>query len=169
MNSAVGNMLVSGGCECCTFVWPNGDHYCDVVFTETVFCAEGPPPEGYEYWRALSFTKCISVILESIRGATKFSLHCHPVFVPYDEQGGVFQLVLKETPSHQHAVLNTTIDGTPALNTNDLIVRHPDIPELWQVYGRGMTRLCTLLERRFVSKFEKTGPDTANQTCHPLD
>jgi hypothetical protein len=28
------------------------------------------------------------------------------------------------------------IDGVPALNTKDLIVRHPKDPNLWKIFGR---------------------------------
>ncbi|PBK92571.1 hypothetical protein ARMGADRAFT_1080627 [Armillaria gallica] len=40
------------------------------------------------------------------------------------------------TPTHQPAILNTEIDGVPALDTNDLVARHPTNPALWRMHGR---------------------------------
>ncbi|KAF9459676.1 hypothetical protein BDZ94DRAFT_1284298 [Collybia nuda] len=84
--------------------------------TVTLFLPKQPPKEGWDYFR--------------------FSPHCSPVCVPLEDQEGVYHLVMKETPTHTPTVLNTTVDGVKALNTNDLLVRHPTNPELWKVFGR---------------------------------
>ncbi|KAK0497789.1 hypothetical protein EDD18DRAFT_1159316 [Armillaria luteobubalina] len=99
--------------------------------TVTLFLPERPPQEGWDYWR--------------------FSPHCTPIFEPFEEESGVYRLMFKTTPTHQPAILNTEIDGVPALDTNDLIARHPTNPELWRVHGRGDDQIMH-------SSGEKTNP-----------
>ncbi|PBK71685.1 acetyl-CoA synthetase-like protein [Armillaria solidipes] len=82
--------------------------------TVTLFLPKRPPPEGWDYWRVRTTTQAI--IFKRRDGAL---------------------IRQQTTPTHQPAILNTEIDGVPALNTNDLIARHPTNPELWRVHGRG--------------------------------
>ncbi|KAJ7618680.1 hypothetical protein FB45DRAFT_755992 [Roridomyces roridus] len=63
------------------------------------------------------------------------SPHLDPVFMPIEGQPGVCRLVVKKCKTHLPAVLNTTIDGIPAFDTNDLLVRHPMNARLWKIYG----------------------------------
>ncbi|KAJ7627164.1 NRPS-like enzyme [Roridomyces roridus] len=72
------------------------------------------PREGWEYFRV--------------------SPHTDPVLVPLDH--GVFRVYFKKCATHTPAVLDSIIDGTPALNTNDLVQCHPDNPKLWKIFGR---------------------------------
>ncbi|KAJ8080312.1 putative NRPS-like protein biosynthetic cluster [Marasmius tenuissimus] len=125
LQPTVGKMLVSEGINIVPLYGQTE------TATVTLFLPKAPPPEGFEYWR--------------------FSPHCSPIFIPYDEKEGVFRLVFKETPSHQPAILNTAVDGIPALDTNDLITRHPTNHELWKVYGRGDDQIMH-------SSGEKTNP-----------
>ncbi|KAJ7153225.1 hypothetical protein C8R46DRAFT_1357140 [Mycena filopes] len=77
---------------------------------------EKPPVEGWDYFY--------------------FSRQVDPVFIPVPEIPGVHRLVVKKCATHAPAVLNTTVDGTPAFDTNDLLVRHQTNHKLWKVYGR---------------------------------
>ncbi|KAJ7763433.1 hypothetical protein B0H16DRAFT_1527845 [Mycena metata] len=62
--------------------------------------------------------------------------HIDPVLVPLPELPDVYRLIVKKCATHTPAILNTMVDGVPALDTNDLLVRHPDNDKLWKVYGR---------------------------------
>jgi len=42
-------------------------------------------------------------------------------------------IISQKSPIHTPAILNTVIDGAPALDTFDLIERHPQNPALFQV------------------------------------
>ncbi|KAJ7618755.1 male sterility protein-domain-containing protein [Roridomyces roridus] len=65
-----------------------------------------------------------------------FSPHADPVFIPVEGLPLVHRLIVKKCATHHPAVLNTFVDGVPALDTNDLLVRHPTNEKLWKVYGR---------------------------------
>ncbi|KAK0463111.1 uncharacterized protein EV420DRAFT_1618923 [Desarmillaria tabescens] len=111
LQSAVGDRLTQQG-VCLVPLYGQTE-----TATVTLFLPKRLPPEGWDYWR--------------------FSPHCTPTFVTFEEESRVYRLVFKTTPTHQPAILNTEIDGVPALDTNDLIARHPTNPELWRVHGRG--------------------------------
>ncbi|KAK7050236.1 acetyl-CoA synthetase-like protein [Favolaschia claudopus] len=81
-----------------------------------MFLPDAPPEEGWDYFY--------------------MSPHTDPVFEPVEDIPGVFHLIVKKTPRHTPAVLDTNIDGVPALRTNDLFVKHPTNPNLVKVYGR---------------------------------
>ncbi|KAJ6500294.1 hypothetical protein DFH09DRAFT_944969 [Mycena vulgaris] len=66
----------------------------------------------------------------------QFSPHIDPVFVPVADMPGVYRLIVRKCATHTPAILDTTVDGVPALDTNDLVVRHPDNEKLWKLYGR---------------------------------
>ncbi|KAJ7758010.1 hypothetical protein B0H16DRAFT_1536490 [Mycena metata] len=77
---------------------------------------EYPPTEGWDYFH--------------------LAPHIDPVLVPLPELPDVYRLIVKKCATHTPAILNTMVDGVPALDTNDLLVRHPDNDKLWKVYGR---------------------------------
>lgn len=106
----IGDMLVEKGC-CIVPLYGQTE-----TGTVTLFLPKQPPPEGYAYFR--------------------FSPHVAPVFVPYEENSAVHRLLVKKTAVHTPAVINTEVDGVPALDTNDLVERHPTNPDLWRVFGR---------------------------------
>ncbi|KAF5351577.1 hypothetical protein D9758_007202 [Tetrapyrgos nigripes] len=91
----------------------------------------GPEPLGWQWMR--------------------LSEHLSPAFVPYGNQENLFQLVLKKCSTHTPAVLNTAIDGVPALDTFDLVQQHPQNPNLIQIYGRADDQIVH-------STGEKTNP-----------
>ncbi|KAJ7103042.1 hypothetical protein B0H15DRAFT_810726 [Mycena belliarum] len=97
----------------------------------TIFLPDAPPKEGWDYFY--------------------FSPHIDPVFLPVEDIPGVYHLVIKKCKTHTPAVLNTTVDGVEALNTNDLFLRHPSNPNLWKVFGR-------LDDQIMHSTGEKTNP-----------
>ncbi|KAJ7139272.1 hypothetical protein C8R44DRAFT_302385 [Mycena epipterygia] len=66
----------------------------------------------------------------------EFSPHIDPVFLPVDGMPNLYRLVVKKCETHAPAVLNTTVDGVPAFDTNDLLVQHPENHKLWKIYGR---------------------------------
>ncbi|KAJ7730355.1 hypothetical protein DFH07DRAFT_969173 [Mycena maculata] len=110
LQPAVGDMLVQ-----------HGVHIAHVYgLTETSnltwFLPESAPKEGWDYFY--------------------LSPHTDPVFVPLEDIPGVYHLVIKKSPIHTPAMLDTVVDGVPGLNTNDLFVQHPTNPNLWKVYGR---------------------------------
>ncbi|KIJ29342.1 hypothetical protein M422DRAFT_269298 [Sphaerobolus stellatus SS14] len=91
-----------------------------------------PPPEGWEW----------------LRIAPKLDV----VFVPVEPKNeGVFKLVVKANEFKTPAVINTAIDGVPAYDTNDLVVRHAQNEGLWKFYGRHDDRITH-------STGEKTNP-----------
>ncbi|KAJ7164463.1 hypothetical protein C8R46DRAFT_901759 [Mycena filopes] len=77
---------------------------------------EHPPKEGWNYFH--------------------LAPHIDPVLVPVAELPGVYRLIVKKCATHTPAILNTTVDGVPALDTNGLLVRHSQNNKLWTVYGR---------------------------------
>lgn len=87
----------------------------------------------------------------------KFSFQVEPILVPQDEDPNVYEVVMKVrmvlllllfsrycliTPNLQDTELfhitnfTSEIDGVPVYETNDLVVRHPDNPELFKIIGR---------------------------------
>ncbi|THH32206.1 hypothetical protein EUX98_g1995 [Antrodiella citrinella] len=67
--------------------------------------------------------------------AFEFTANIKPHFV-YDEETGYFQVFILPNPYHVPNVLNATIDGGPAYNTNDWLKPHPTIPGYWQIVDR---------------------------------
>ncbi|KAJ6588257.1 acetyl-CoA synthetase-like protein [Mycena capillaripes] len=110
LQPAVGDMLVQHGVHIA--------HVYGLTETSnlTCFLPESSPKEGWDYFY--------------------LSPHTDPVFEPLEDIPGVYHLVMKKTPRHTPAMLDTEVDGVPALNTNDLFLQHPSNPKLWKVYGR---------------------------------
>ncbi|KAJ7508328.1 hypothetical protein B0H11DRAFT_1704324, partial [Mycena galericulata] len=65
----------------------------------------------------------------------RMSPHLDPVFLPADIPD-VYRLIVKKCETHTPANLDTSFEGVPAFNTNDLFVRHPKNEKLWKLYGR---------------------------------
>ncbi|KAJ6599959.1 hypothetical protein DFH09DRAFT_970599 [Mycena vulgaris] len=82
----------------------------------TMFLPKSPPKEGWDYFY--------------------LSPHADPVFVPVEDNPGVYHLVTKKCETHTPAVFDRLVDGIPALGSNDLLLRHPNNPNLWKVFGR---------------------------------
>lgn len=80
----------------------------------SVFVPKGPAPKEWQYF--------------------KFSPHVKPKLVPHSED--VYQLIMMQSPSCTLDVINVEYDGERGYNTNDLITKHPTIPDLWRVCGR---------------------------------
>ncbi|KAF9066601.1 hypothetical protein BDP27DRAFT_1330220, partial [Rhodocollybia butyracea] len=75
------------------------------------------PPEGWNYFTL---------------GAT-----IDPFLVPSYQYGqNTYRLIVKKCKTRSPAVFNTTVDGQPAFDTNDLLVRHPINANLFRMYGR---------------------------------
>ncbi|KAJ6541378.1 hypothetical protein B0H19DRAFT_1173050 [Mycena capillaripes] len=87
------------------------------------------------------------------------SPHTDPCLVPMDDNPNVFQVFFKKSPTHTPAVLDTNIDGVPALNTKDLIMRHPDNANLWKIFGRNDDQIMH-------SNGEKTNPVPIEKILH---
>lgn len=45
-------------------------------------------------------------------------------------------MLAQKCSSHVPAVINTTVEGVDAFDSNDLVIRHPTDPTLWKIYGR---------------------------------
>ncbi|THV00415.1 hypothetical protein K435DRAFT_854762 [Dendrothele bispora CBS 962.96] len=73
------------------------------------------------------------------------------VLIPVDGIDNVFQLICKENKFRIPSVLNTVIDGQPALDTKDLLIRYPTKHGLFQGYGRADDQITH-------STGEKTNP-----------
>ncbi|KAJ6598643.1 hypothetical protein B0H10DRAFT_2085224 [Mycena sp. CBHHK59/15] len=97
----------------------------------TLFLPKSPPTEGWDYFY--------------------LSAHVDPVFVPVSDIPEVYHLIVKKCPTHTPAILDTVVDGVPALNTNDLFLRHSVNHKLWKVFGR-------LDDQIMHSTGEKTNP-----------
>ncbi|KAK1216894.1 hypothetical protein PQX77_020470 [Marasmius sp. AFHP31] len=123
LQPAVGNMLISGGVNIVPLYGQTE------TATVTLFLPKSPPPEGFD------------------------SRHIAPPssYLMTRKKAFFASYFKSETPNHQPAVLNTAIDGIPALDTNDLITQHPTNPNLWKVYGRGDDQIMH-------SSGEKTNP-----------
>ncbi|KAF9043670.1 hypothetical protein BDP27DRAFT_1409307, partial [Rhodocollybia butyracea] len=75
------------------------------------------PPEGWNYFTL---------------GAT-----IDPFLVPSYQYGqNTYKLIVKKCKTRSPAIFNTTVDGQPAFDTNDLLVRHPINANLFRMYGR---------------------------------
>ncbi|KAF9056719.1 hypothetical protein BDP27DRAFT_1373282 [Rhodocollybia butyracea] len=60
-----------------------------------------------------------------------------PFLVPSYQYGeNIYRLIVKKCKTHSPAIFNTTVDGQPAFDTNDLLVRHPINPNMFRVHGR---------------------------------
>ncbi|KAJ7575926.1 hypothetical protein C8J56DRAFT_1032190 [Mycena floridula] len=75
-----------------------------------------PTPETWQYFR--------------------LSGRLDPVLIPYEGQENVFRLVVKKCATHTPAYTNMEIDGQPALDTRDLLAKHPEKPDLYIIHGR---------------------------------
>ncbi|KAJ6483684.1 hypothetical protein DFH09DRAFT_1211912 [Mycena vulgaris] len=64
------------------------------------------------------------------------SSHTNPALVPLEDNPGVYHVYFKKCATHTPAILDAVIEGVPALNTKDLILRHPTNPNLWKIFGR---------------------------------
>ncbi|KAJ7452161.1 hypothetical protein B0H11DRAFT_1742224 [Mycena galericulata] len=124
LQPAVGDMLVRNGV--------NIAHVYGLTETNnlTVFLPESPPKEGWDYFF--------------------LSPHTDTFFEPLEDIPDVYHLI--KTATHTPAMLDTVVDGVPALNTNDLFLRHPSNPDLWKVYGRRVD------DQIMHSNGEKTNP-----------
>ncbi|KAJ7210990.1 hypothetical protein C8J57DRAFT_1400321 [Mycena rebaudengoi] len=87
------------------------------------------------------------------------SPHTDPALVPVEGSPGVYQVYFKKCATHTPAILDAMIDGVPALNTKDLIVRHPKDPKLWKIFGRQDDQLMH-------SNGEKTNPVPIEKILH---
>ncbi|KAJ7189839.1 hypothetical protein GGX14DRAFT_580331 [Mycena pura] len=110
LQPSVGDMLVQHGVHIA--------HVYGLTETSnvTLFLPESSPKEGWDYFY--------------------LSPHTDAVFEPVEDIPGVYHLIMKKTAIHTPAVLDTVVDGVPALRTNDLFLRHPTNPNLIKVYGR---------------------------------
>ncbi|GJE93572.1 acetyl-CoA synthetase-like protein [Phanerochaete sordida] len=78
-----------------------------------------------------------------------FSPCCVTKFVPLED--GNTQLILGANEHQVPSVLNTTLDGAPAYDTNDILVPHPTRKGLWKIGGRADEQIMH-------STGEKTNP-----------
>ncbi|TFK21458.1 acetyl-CoA synthetase-like protein [Coprinopsis marcescibilis] len=63
-----------------------------------------------------------------------FSGGMMPEFVLYEK--GIYEVVIMSQPLCKLLVTNTTVRGTGAYATSDLVVPHPTKPGLWRIFGR---------------------------------
>ncbi|KAJ7214326.1 hypothetical protein GGX14DRAFT_696596 [Mycena pura] len=82
----------------------------------SVFIPESNPPEGWDYFF--------------------FSPHTDVEFVPSEDFPDVYRVLLKKCATHTPAVLNAVVNGVPAFDTKDLLLRNPKNPRLWKMFGR---------------------------------
>jgi long-subunit acyl-CoA synthetase (AMP-forming) len=94
-----------------------------------VYLQKQPPPEGWEYF--------------------KVSKHCSPEFIPYDND--IVQIAFKACETHNPSSKNIKFGEVEGFDTNDLLIRHPEKPELWKVHGRADDQIMH-------STGEKTNP-----------
>ncbi|KAJ6571067.1 hypothetical protein B0H19DRAFT_1346182 [Mycena capillaripes] len=88
----------------------------------------------------------------------QFTPSLDPVLVPVDDDanGSLFQLILKQCATSRLALPNIEVDGVLALDTKDIVQRHPTVPTLYRVYGR--------LDNQIMhSNGEKTNPGPIEQ------
>ncbi|KAF7351301.1 Acetyl-CoA synthetase-like protein [Mycena sanguinolenta] len=80
------------------------------------------------------------------------------VLVPIDGDASklLFQLIIKQSPTHALALANLEIDGVPACDTGDIVQRHPTNPDLYRLYGRVDDQIMH-------SNGEKTNPGPIEQ------
>jgi len=104
----VGNMLLSENINIAPFYGTTEIGGVSLIFSSR------PPKEGWE-WMQLA-------------------PHIQPTFVPVE--GNMFRLLVKQNPRHTLAVVNDFIDGVPAMDTNDLVVCHPENKTLFKIFGR---------------------------------
>ncbi|KAJ6487830.1 hypothetical protein C8R45DRAFT_1144304 [Mycena sanguinolenta] len=80
------------------------------------------------------------------------------VLVPIDGDASklLFQLIIKQSPTHGLALPNMEIDGIPACDTGDIVQRHPTNPDLYRSYGRVDDQIMH-------SNGEKTNPGPIEQ------
>ncbi|GJJ06110.1 hypothetical protein Clacol_000299 [Clathrus columnatus] len=92
---------------------------------------EKPIPEGFEWFR---LGKDIA-----------------PVFSPLEDNPNAFKLCFKQTDNFVLTTTNTTIDGTLAYDSNDIVEKHPVDPTLIRIIGRFDDQIM-------LSTGEKTNP-----------
>ncbi|KAJ7600428.1 hypothetical protein C8J56DRAFT_1073495 [Mycena floridula] len=61
-----------------------------------------------------------------------FCLYVQPAFIPIEGDGDMLRL---QHPSHTLAVCNHLIDGVGAMDTNELVIRHPENEALFEIFG----------------------------------
>ncbi|KAJ8456869.1 hypothetical protein ONZ45_g18546 [Pleurotus djamor] len=66
-------------------------------------------------------------------------------------EGGQFRLIVLNSEKHLNAVVNTTVGGQDAYDTNDLVKQHPVNPKLYTICGRSDDQIMH-------STGEKTNP-----------
>ncbi|KIK57003.1 hypothetical protein GYMLUDRAFT_247277 [Collybiopsis luxurians FD-317 M1] len=80
-----------------------------------------------------------------------------PVLDPSPEDGeNVYRLLVKKCKTHTPSIFNTTVDGEPAYDTNDLLIRHPMNPNVYRIFG-------TAADQIMHSTGEKTNPRPIEQ------
>ncbi|RPD56588.1 acetyl-CoA synthetase-like protein [Lentinus tigrinus ALCF2SS1-7] len=122
LNQEVGDSLASQGISLITM------YGCTEVGTISNFVPESPGME----WAYFRFAKWID-----------------PVQV--DQGDGTYELVVLSPQDCPLSVVNTKIGDQDAYATNDLVVRHPTKPDLWQLFGRKDDQII-------LSNGEKTNP-----------
>ncbi|KAJ7853342.1 hypothetical protein B0H14DRAFT_2758642 [Mycena olivaceomarginata] len=97
----------------------NGVHLVRIIVGQisfSLFDSETVPKDGWDFF--------------------PLSPHTDPGLVPLQDRPDIFQVYFKKCPTHTPSILDSVIDGVPALNTKDLILRHPTNPNLWKIFGR---------------------------------
>ncbi|KAJ7659561.1 hypothetical protein DFH06DRAFT_1044174 [Mycena polygramma] len=105
----------------------------------TVFVPKSVPADGWDYF--------------------PISAHVDPALVPLEDNPGIYRVYFKKCATHTPAYFNATIDGVPALDTKDLIYRHPTNPRLWKIFGRADDQIMH-------SNGEKTNPVPIEKILH---
>ncbi|KAJ7096117.1 hypothetical protein C8R44DRAFT_813206 [Mycena epipterygia] len=105
----------------------------------SVFIPKSVPKDGWDYF--------------------PLSPHTDPKLVPLEDSPGIYHVYFKKCATHTPAILDTIIDGVPALNTKDLILRHPVNPNLWKIFGRQDDQIIH-------SNGEKTNPVPIEKILH---
>ncbi|KAJ7775604.1 hypothetical protein DFH07DRAFT_1056780 [Mycena maculata] len=105
----------------------------------TVFIPKSVPKDGWDYF--------------------PLSPHTDPALVPVEDSPGVYRVYFKKCATHTPSILNAFIEGVPALDTKDLILRHPTNPKLWKFFGRHDDQIMH-------SNAEKTNPVPIEKILH---
>ncbi|KAJ1310575.1 hypothetical protein OPQ81_007304 [Rhizoctonia solani] len=69
-------------------------------------------------------------------GHVKFLSHVDVRFIPQNDADETFELAFVVSEDYEPFIINCEINGKPAYKTKDLVVRHPNKPELWKIFGR---------------------------------
>ncbi|KAJ6507610.1 hypothetical protein DFH09DRAFT_1437030 [Mycena vulgaris] len=81
-----------------------------------------------------------------------------PVLIPVDDDhtGSLFRLIIKQCATNCLALPNTEVGGIPAVDTNDIVQRHPKNTKFYRLYGRVDDQIMH-------SNGEKTNPGPIEQ------